>query len=328
MNIPVITKTETSTTTNNRKKNKTSRTTTILIKERSTKDKLKKSATSLLVGSNIHGLSKIITRKRIAFKIVWLMLLILSALLCINYVVKNIVEFSYYDTVTKIDLIKETQSQYPTISICNYNDTNFNFSILSLYFNYESIADDWTNYFEKYYDSRYGVCFRFNSGINMSNQRVFILNSTARGYSYGLRLELYVPLNANDFGELKIFIHNNTMTPINLNNRGYFIKSGSYSFFSIQRIFEKKLEEPYNKCFKNVSLFTQNQTLINYIQGQKRTYSQDECFQLCQNLKYLETSNCNCTLKSLDDVIKTACGRKQMKETNCTRAFLENFQKR
>ena len=93
MNIPVITKTETSTTTNNRKKNKTSRTTTILIKERSTKDKLKKSATSLLVGSNIHGLSKIITRKRIAFKIVWLMLLILSALLCINYVVKNIVEF-------------------------------------------------------------------------------------------------------------------------------------------------------------------------------------------------------------------------------------------
>lgn len=297
-------------------------------KSLSTRDKLKNSATGLILASNIHGLSKIITRGRISFRIIWLILIILSACLCVYYVVENALQFTNYDTITKIDIIKETQSQFPTVSICNYNDTNFEFKILNLQFNYESLKDDWSDYFEIYNDSRYGKCFRFNSGKNIYKNEVDFLNSTARGYSYGLNLELYVPVNyLNDFGELKVFIHNNTMIPANLYNKGFFIKSGSYNFFSVRRIFEQKLGEPFNKCYKDLTKFNKNKTLIHYIQNNKRTYSQDECFQLCQNLKYIETSKCNCSLPSLDDVIKITCISKSKKNAACSRDFLENFQK-
>lgn len=298
-------------------------------KELTTKQKLIKSAKTLILASNIHGLSKVIIRNRLSFRLTWLVLIILSSCMCVYYVVENALEFTNYDTVTKIDIIKETQSQFPTVSICNYNDTKFNFSLLEMKFNYESLKHDWYKYMSTYNDYRYGKCFRFNSGRNLTNHHVEILNSTARGYSYGLVLEMYVPSN-HDFGELKIFIQNNTMIPPNLFNKGIFIKSGSYNFFSVRRTFEQKLGEPFNSCYKNVSLFKGNKRLIEYIRSQNRTYTQDECFQLCQNLKYIETSKCHCDLNSLDDVIKTSCmNRRTTSEDiiNCTREFLQTFQK-
>ena len=296
------------------------------------KENLKNSAKTLVLESNIHGLSKVIVRNRLSFRLTWLIIIIVSSCLCVYYVVENALEFTNYDTVTKIDIIKEAQSQFPTVSICSYNDTKFHFSLLEMRFNYESLKHEWGKYMTTYNDSRYGKCYRFNSGKNLTNHKVDILNSTTRGYSYGLSLELYVPshLSHNDFGELKIFIHNNTMIPPNLFNKGIFIKSGSYNFFSIRRTFEKKLEEPFNHCYKNVSNFNGNNRLIKYIQTQNRIYSQDECFQLCQNLKYIETSKCHCTLNSLDDVIKTTCMNKRTKSEeviNCSRHFLQDFQK-
>ncbi len=173
----------------------------------SAKERLKKSATGLIIGSNIHGLPKVITRKRLSFRIIWLMLIIFSSFLCVNYVVKNILEYCNYDTVTKIDIIKETQSQFPAVSICNYNDTNFEMKILNLKFNYEILVDQWNKYFETFHDSRYGKCYRFNGG----SSSVEILNSTARGYTFGLVLDMYVPARNNDFGEIFLYLNCNSI---------------------------------------------------------------------------------------------------------------------
>ena len=119
------------------------------------------------------------------------------------------------------------------------------------------------------------------------------------------------------------------MKPVNLANRGFFLKSGSFNFLSIHRTFEEKLDEPFNNCFKDESLFSKNKTLIEYIKSQNRAYSQDDCLELCQNIKYIETSGCNCSLQNLDDVIKTACMNKRAsrKQLECTRSFLERFVK-
>ncbi len=46
----------------------------------------------------------------------------------------------------------------------------------------------------------------------------------------------------------------------------------------IYLLFEQHLGEPYSDCLKNVSYFSLNKTIIDYILKLNRTYSQKDCF--------------------------------------------------
>ena len=49
-------------------------------------------------------------------------------------------------------------------------------------------------------------------------------------------------------------------------NKANLISAGCDYYFIVQRIFDQKLESPYNDCFKNVSESKLvNETIINYI---------------------------------------------------------------
>ena len=110
---------------------------------------------------------------------------------------------------------------------------------------------DWKNHFEPFNDSFYGDCFRFNSGKNYTGHKVDLKRSTAPGNLLGLSFEFYIKNEKDsDLGQFVILIHNQTNTPRNLANKEIFFNTGSYNYFVIRRIFEEKLPEPYNSCYK------------------------------------------------------------------------------
>ncbi len=65
--------------------------------------------------------------------------------------------------------------------------------------------------------------------------------------------------------------------PASIYNKGHFIEPGSFNYFRIKRIYDQKLELPYNNCYKNVSKSEyHNQTIIDYLIEKKREYTQKE----------------------------------------------------
>ena len=83
---------------------------------------------------------------------------------------------------------------------------------------------------------------------------------------------------------------------------------------------------PKNKA---IHILNGHHTAFDFIRSKNLTYTQNECIRLCKNLNYTQTSNCNCSLKSFDDILYIECSysKKNTFEANCTDAFIENFQK-
>ena len=172
-------------------------------------------------------------------------------------------------------------------------------------FQNEDLIDKWQDYFESYIDLTYGKCFRFNSGINMFNQSMPIKYAKNSGLDEGLWFDFYLESNYY-LNNLMIYIHNNTQIPSTIFNKGFILYSGSETYFNVKRVYDQKLELPYNSCYKNVTKSSDfNQTIIDYLNEMKRKYTQKECLHLCRNLKYKEINPCDYIPKSLDEDIFT-----------------------
>jgi len=78
-----------------------------------------------------------------------------------------------------------------------------------------------------------------------------------------------------------------------MDNGGYWMKTGSWNYFEIDRIFYNKLSITYSDCLQNINAFRMNKTLIDYISKSNRLYRQTDCFFLCSRLFALENSNCS-----------------------------------
>ncbi len=102
----------------------------------------------------------------------------------------------------------------------------------------------------------YGKCYRFNSGFNLSNQSMPIKKVRKSGLYNSFNLNFYynnLQSESLDLTDLMIYIHNHTHMPATIYKKGDFIQSGKFNYFKIKRIYDQKLELPYNDCNKNVS---------------------------------------------------------------------------
>jgi len=282
--------------------------------------------TDICMTSSMHALPQIIRTKRTSLKIIWILLLTVSCCACSYYVFDSISEYLQHKIVSQTISITELTPDFPTVSICNYNDMIFKLEILSFYFNSADLLKDWKNHFEMYNDTRYGQCYRFNSGKNYTGHFIPIKNSTSPGYYYGLDLRLFVETK-HDYSRLKLFIHNHTVLPAGLDNKGIFIISGGVNYFSAEKFFNKILAEPFNDCYDDVATFAYNKTLIDFIQA-RRKYSQDECIKLCQNLLYQEKANCKCKISSLEANLIKDCIKRNTVQDSCTSEYMELFSKK
>ena len=275
----------------------------------------------ILSASSLAYLTSPFRSKSILIKIIWSLFMLIFLFGSIYYVILNILDYSQYDTSTSIYTIYEQEPEFPTVSFCSKFDKNFELNnILFFWFNNEDLTNEWKNHIEHFYESHYGNCYRFNSGLNWTNQSIEIKKSKRIGCDDGLWLTLYAN-TIYDFGELKILFHNYTENPINIFRRGSVITSGTNNFFLIKRTLDQKLESPYNECLKDINQFAFNKTIIDYLNKTNRKYSQFECFNICFNTNFNQTNPCDCYLTSLDEEPYFVCRN----NNSCYEKFNKNF---
>jgi hypothetical protein len=301
---------------------------------KSKKEKIKEKSIELLTCSTCHGIPNIIRSSNSIVILMWFLFLVTSSLLGIYFTIDAILDYLSFRTETKMDLINEVNSQFPTVSFCFNPSISFspNESITRLRFDRVDFnKTDFSLYFQEFIDPEYGSCWRFNSGTNYYNQTYEILSSTSSGLSYGVRIDLYLDKQDKyDFIDVLVSIHNRSLPPLELRNGGgLWGSTGSMSNFQVERIFNQLLDAPYSSCLKDVNLFKMNKTLINLISGQNRTYAQKDCLFYCSYLHALEDNNCGCN-STLEDFAKN-CQRKPFElyntTKNCIAAYLKEFRK-
>jgi hypothetical protein len=261
----------------------------------------------------------------------WIILVISSGISCTYFSVKSILDYFNHDFVTVIKTINEQQVDFPAITICNYESNKLEFTILDYMSNRNKHSSNIkiSTSIKSYSDLDYGLCYRINNRKNENSQFKAVYTVNSGGMFYGLNLDLYIPTD-DDFGQLKVYIHNQTHTPLSLFNKGYILSTGCYNYFQVQRIFEDRLEEPYNDCLDDLESFKFNKTLIHHIRSQGQVYARDDCIRLCTNLHYIQMNPCNCSLDSLDDILYIKCSynlkKANLNVSKCTDNFIEAFQ--
>ncbi len=167
-----------------------------------------KNSSSFIVGKFLHS-------EHLLNKIIWIAFLIFTVSVSSFYLFSAVTSFFEYKVVTLIEKKSDQPSQFPTITFCNYNkyyfdsknltDFIYNISFGYTFFNGSALG----NYLESYYSNRYGQCYRFNSGKNLSNFSVPILNLTIGGSDDSFDMFFDSP------GGILIYVHDFT-SPIKL----------------------------------------------------------------------------------------------------------------
>ncbi len=108
----------------------------------------------------------------------------------------------------------------------------------------------------------------------------------------------------------------------------YWITPGSWNYFEIERVFDRRLGAPYNDCLKDITKFIYNKTIINHIIESNRLYTQNDCYYLCSHLYALEESNCGCnsTLANFEKNCLRQFYEENLNDTKkCTAQYLKEF---
>jgi hypothetical protein len=297
--------------------------------------KVKKRTGELLETSTLHGIPNIVRTKSLFILIMWSSFTVLSACYGSYFVFKSIVDYLKYDTVTKIEIINEKVVQFPAISICTIPilNTTINEIVIKSYFD-DLLQSNFSDYFEEYADPLKGKCFRYNTGKNIHNKSYDIQNSTIKGYKNGFRLILNIQNPTNyDYVEVSLFIHNQSLTPIDIFTRNFLLMPGSLTFFELDRVYYNKLSAPYSNCLNDVNSFQLNKTIIDFFYKENRAYTQDDCFYKCSHLFALEEGNCGC-ISNLNNFSMSCVINIYNKQTidnkmgECISRYLKEFRKR
>ena len=105
----------------------------------------KKKSRELILLSTSHGLSNVFRSKRISMKVMWFFLFTASSSFGVSMVIRSIFQYLQFEVVTKIDIINESPTEFPTITFfnlkhskCSYHDTkmsrSFQVNFASSYF--------------------------------------------------------------------------------------------------------------------------------------------------------------------------------------------------
>jgi hypothetical protein len=289
--------------------------------------KIKERSYELLLLSSAHGLPRLLKAKKLFFTLMWLLFLLSSIFLGSYFVINTVLDYLKFYTNSNIKIINEQRAQFPTIAFCSYPKTNATLNETILRLRFDAVDEyDAGSLMEEFNDDYYGKCFRFNSGKNAYDQKIEILSSDVPGFDNGFNLNVYLRVpRMYDFTEMIFFIYNHSLPPLNLYNSGYWLKTGSWNYFEIERVFIENLDRPFSVCLMDISLFSSNKTLIDYIlRHNDRIYTQKDCLDLCGYMFTMSESDCKCG-SSLGTFF-TQCYVNSLNR-NCTREYLKYFRK-
>jgi hypothetical protein len=194
-------------------------------------ERIKKKTKEILLVSSAVGIPNVIKSEKLLIKIIWLILIAISTAIGSYYVIKSIIDYTNYITVTTVSILDEHESEFPTLTFCYYLPTSSNQKRIEnkiLRIQYDRIElKNYSNYFQEFEDPIYNKCFRFNSGLNINNEKVDVLKTSISGQKNGLKLEISLEIEL-DFFELIVNIHNRSTPPFDISNGGFWMKTGNF----------------------------------------------------------------------------------------------------
>jgi len=107
--------------------------------------------------TTFHAIPNIASNEQIVLKLMWTLCLLASLGYCCRILTSSVIDYYEYRVLTTIEIVQESSSQFPAITICNLNQ--FDFSKLKdreIYENYESNSsksNDPKEQFNTYRDS-------------------------------------------------------------------------------------------------------------------------------------------------------------------------------
>ena len=179
---------------------------------------------------------------------------------------------------------------------------------------------DCINSLHWYWSSSYGNCWQFNSGFNLTNQKIDIKNTVSNGLDWGLKVQLLLVnennlTKTNDKGAV-VFIHNSSFRP----SQEIFIKPKEKTFIQVERTFIQKQPQPYSDC---IDLTSYSSELYDYIIKQGQAYRQQDCFDLCY--QRLALQNCECYVPGIQNLSTTLRPCLNSTDIECCKAALISF---
>lgn len=264
-----------------------------IITKNSRSKQIKKKLIEFASQSSSHGLPKIFTTKKLYLKIMWFILFVLFSVLGVYKVIEMSVKYLEYEVVTRIDLVQEIPTEFPSVSFYSLKNPSANYSIKDLLivclYN-QKFCDE--SDFDTIRDKHGYVLYKFKGGRTYFS-----------GKAYGLYMSLYnfnsTPGKMSVQDGLRIVVHNRTSDPGfygGFISQGVDVPSGFFTSISINRIFSSKLGVPYNKCIKNATSYNlYDSELYRYIlKYTNYSYAQKDCFDYCigrEFYRYLNITN-------------------------------------
>ena len=262
---------------------------------------------------------------------IWLIIFLVSICLTIWLISLSVLKYFDYQVVTETNIVYELPSEFPTVTICDYNALttqyaekiqdaliNNNTSINIMDFVSSPSFDDETRKqlgfsskqiyrcqdletgldcsknFKWSWSYEYGNCWSYNTGFNLSNDKIDLKKTNSIGKNGGLNLVFYPLTYANKYitnkyweKGLVVFIHNNTHKPRSTD--ASFIETGKASFISVKKVFTKKYPNPYSDC---IDLITYKSTLYDLIMSSNGKYRQLDCIDLCKQQFIINKCGC------------------------------------
>jgi len=285
----------------------------------------------LVSDSTTFGLPNIVKRERIYNKIFWLIFVLLGTIASFFFTIETLNDYFEYETITKIEYKYQHPLRFPTFTICSdldpyyFNRKKLKDLISNCEIKYDlTCKNDLDNYFELIEYEDMGTCCRFNSGKNVNGSLIPFLYSTIGGRDDYFELQFKKNIG------LRLVIHEYDLPPkieyFNIHEAMFILDNNFRYFIIIDKTIENKLGLPYNNCYENISDFSLNKTLINYIQSINQSYNQINCLKLCFELDYIEKNPCNCSNTTLGNVWSHCFVNFDKKNSKgCTMRYKINF---
>jgi len=150
-----------------------------------------------------------------------------------------------------------------------------------------------------------------NDEISDNDIKKIIHNDTRFGYDYSVGLD---PVKHFEL------VHDNPVL----------VNKGTKSYLALEKIVDSKLEEPYNKCYKDVRVFNKKKLIIDLILNSGESYSQVKCLEFCFELSYIENTPCfQCTNTTLGNAWLDCYEKKErINRESCIYTYKTQFYQR